>query len=100
MSLTAFAGPDYASQATDRRSISGIAVMLGGGAVCAISRTQYDVMFSTTEAEYVTMIREVTEGLFVRSVLTFMQLGVVSPIELSEDNKGGHRSGRELPEFQ
>ena len=68
--------------------------------MCAISRTQYDVMFSTTEAEYVTMIRWVKEGLFVRSALIFVQLGVVLPIELSEDNEGGHRSGKEPPEFQ
>ena len=75
MSLTVFADPDYASRTTDRRSISGIALMLGGGAVCAISRTQHDVMFSTTEAEYVSMTKGVKEGLFVRSPLSCMQLG-------------------------
>ena len=40
LSLTVFADADCASKATDRRSISGLAVMLRGAAVCAIGRTQ------------------------------------------------------------
>ena len=38
LSLIIFADTDYARQATDRRSISGLAVILRGAAVCAISR--------------------------------------------------------------
>ena len=49
LSLTVFADTDYASKATDRRAISGVVVMLGGGAVCVISRTQHYVALSTTE---------------------------------------------------
>ena len=39
LSLVVFADADYASKATDRRSVSGAVVMLGGSVVCAISRT-------------------------------------------------------------
>ena len=56
LSLTVFADADYTSKATGRRSISGVAVMLGGAAGCAISRTQQRGTLSTTEAEYVAMV--------------------------------------------
>ena len=36
-----------------------------------------------------TTTERVKEILFVRSALSFMQLGVVLPIEVSEDNEGG-----------
>ena len=51
LSLTAFTDADHASKATNRRAISGVAIMLGGTTVCAISRTQHYVTLSTTEAE-------------------------------------------------
>ena len=72
LSLTVFADPDYASQATDRRSISGIEVMLGGAAVCSIGHTQHKVMFLTTEAEHVAMAEGVKDKSFVRSALSFV----------------------------
>ena len=40
ISLEFFADADYASQATDRRSVSGGALMRGGVCVCCFSRTQ------------------------------------------------------------
>ena len=39
ISLEVFADADYASKATDRRSVSGVAVMCGGACVCRFSRT-------------------------------------------------------------
>ena len=49
LSLAFFSDTDYASKATDRRLISGVAVMPGGAAVCGVSRTQQYVVLSTTE---------------------------------------------------
>ena len=40
LSSVVFSDADYASKATDRRSISGVAVMLGDAAVCVTNRTQ------------------------------------------------------------
>ena len=71
--LSVYVDADYARKEADRRSISGVAVMLGGAAVYATSRTQHCVTLSTTEAEYVAMAEGTKEGLFVRSVLLFMQ---------------------------
>ena len=54
---------DYASKATDRRSVSGGAVM-GGGAYFWFSRTQMCVTLSTTEAEYAALGDAVKELYF------------------------------------
>ena len=89
-----YADADYARKEADRGSISGVAVMLGGAAVYVTSRTQHCVTLSTTEAEYVSMAEGAKEGLFVRSVLSFMQPrknrvnSDVYEIEILEDNEG------------
>ena len=51
ISLEVFGGADYASKATDRRSVSGGAIMCGG-TVSWFSRTQKCVTLPTSEAEY------------------------------------------------
>ena len=53
--LVSFADADYASKATDRRSVSGGVVMYAGGAVSWYLKTQKCVTLSTTQAEYVAM---------------------------------------------
>ena len=51
ITLLVYTDADYASKETDRRSISGVAVMLGNAAVYATSHTQHCMTSSTTEAE-------------------------------------------------
>ena len=65
ISLSVYADTDYASEETVRRSIFGVAVMLGNAAVYATSRTQHCVRLSTTEAEYVALAEGAKEGMFV-----------------------------------
>ena len=60
--------------------------MLGNAAVYATSRTQHYVTLFTTEAEYVALAEGAKEGMFVRSVMSFIQPNVYE-ITL-EDNKG------------
>ena len=86
-SLSVYTDADYTSKETDRRSISGVAVMLGNAAVYATSRTQHCVTLSTTETEYVALAEETKEGMFVRLVMSSMQLNVYE-ITLMEDNEG------------
>ena len=52
-SLSVYADADYAGKEADRRSISGVPVMLGGAAVYATTCTQHCVTLSATEVEYV-----------------------------------------------
>ena len=93
-SLSVYADADYAGKEADRRSISGVPVMLGGAAVYATSRTQHCVTLSTIEAEYVAITEGAKEGLFARSVLSFMTPrknkvnSRVYEIDILEDNKG------------
>ena len=63
-----YVNADYASKATDRRSVSGALVLVAGCIVALISRTQKCVTLSTTEAEYVSM--GVCEGKIVREKCT------------------------------
>ena len=60
--------------------------MLGNAAVYVTSRTQHWVTLSTTEAEYVALAEGAKEGMFVRSVMSFIQPNVYE-ITLMADNK-------------
>ena len=89
ISLEMFADADYAFKATDRRSVSGGAIMCGGACVCCFSRTQKCVALSTFEAEDVALGDAVKELLFLRQVWRFMLPGKVMPcFPFFEDNQG------------
>ena len=82
---------DYASKATDRRSVSGGAIIcVGACCVCWFSRTQKCVTLSTSEAEYVALGNAVQELLlFLRQVWRFMSSGKGMPcFPVFEDNQG------------
>ena len=87
--LVAFCDADYASKATDRRSVSGGIVMCAGGVIIWYSKTQRCVTLSTTEAEYVALADIVKELLFIRQVWGFMLPEAGTPcIPVYEDNEG------------
>ena len=87
--MVSFADADYASKATDRRSVSGGVVMCAGGPVSWYSKSQKCVTLSTTQAEYVAMSDVAKEILFLRQVWRFMLPRVgMSCIPLFEDNEG------------
>ena len=89
ISLEVFADADYASKATDRRSVSGGLILCGGASVCWFSRTQKCVTLSTSEAEYVALGDAVKELLFLRQVSRFMLPSKVTPcFPVFEDNQG------------
>ena len=89
ISLVVFADADYASKATDRRSVSGEPIMRGGASVCWFSRSQKCFNLSTSEAEYVALEAAVKELLFSRQDLRFMLPGKVMPsFPAFEDNQG------------
>ena len=77
--LQAFADADYASKATNRRSVSGGLVMFGGACVSWFSRTQKCVTLFTTKAEYVALADIVKEVLFLRQVWRFVLPNIGMP---------------------
>ena len=72
LSLNVYADADYASKENDRRSVSGIAVTLGGTVVSHTSKTQCVVSLSISEEEYIAAGEGVKEALFVRAFLSFI----------------------------
>ena len=75
LSMQVFVDADYASKATDRRSVSGDLEICGGGCVSWFLRTQEYVKILTTEAEYVAMADVPEEILFLREVWRFIFTG-------------------------
>ena len=58
LKLLLFAGADYADRCNYRRSVSGVAIMLGNTAVSTSSARQHYVTPSMSEEEYVTRLME------------------------------------------
>ena len=85
-----FAGADYtASRATDRRYVSGGAIMCAGACVCWFTRKQKCVPLSTSKAEHVALGDALKELLFLRQVWRFMIPGKGMPcFPVFEDNQG------------
>ena len=80
---------DYADKAYDRRSVSCIAVTLGGTVVSHLSTTQHVMSLSTSEAEHIAAGDEIKEVLFVRAVLSFIASETSgASIKILEGNQG------------
>ena len=88
LELVGLADASDASKATDRRSVSGGAVLRAGACVCCFSRTQKRVTPSTTEEEYVALGDTMTEAMFIRYVRSFIFPGFRSTCMTVLDNKG------------
>ena len=90
--LSVYVDADYASQSNWRRSVSGVAVMLGGAAISATSTTQHCVTLSTSEAEYVAITQGARMILFTNAVLEFLQPQISGrTVDVFEDNQGQSR---------
>ena len=84
-----FADTDYASRATDRGSVSGVALCVKVHVCVGFSRTQKCATLSTSAAEDVVLGDAVKELLFLRQVWRFMIPGKGIPcFPVFEDNQG------------
>ena len=89
MKLSLFADADYADKCNDRRSVSGVAVMLGNTAVSASSTTQHCVTLSMSEAEYHAMAHGANTASAIKAVWDFVQPHFSGrAIDMYEDNEG------------
>ena len=87
--LSVYVDADYANKDNDRRSVSGIVVMVGGTVVNASSTKQPCVTLSTSEAEYVAMAQGAKTALFRKAVMDFLQPELAhETIDLFEGNQG------------
>ena len=88
LGLEVYADADYADNANNRRSVSRIAVTLGGTVVSHARKTQHVVSLSTSEAEYIAAGDGVEKALFVRAVVSFIAAETSgTSIKVLEDNQ-------------
>ena len=89
LSIDVYADADYADKDYSRRSVSGVAVTLGGTVVSHVSKTQRVVLLSTSEAEFIAAGEGVKGALFVRAVVSFIAPEASeASIKVLEDNQG------------
>ena len=71
-SMELFVDSDFASKATDRRSVSGAVVTFAGACAMYLCRTQKSVALSSMEVEYETMADGMKKAIFLRYLWGFI----------------------------
>ena len=84
--LSALVDANFATCPDTRRSVSGGAVMLGGGAISWFSKVQKVTAAALSESEYVTLAEVVNELHFLRPVKGFLTPPIDDNIIIREDN--------------
>lgn len=87
--LIGFVDADWAQCTIDRRSYTGCVMMLSGGPVSWESKKQPTVALSSTEAEYMAFTCAAKEIVFLKSILTELDLEEIcgKEITLNSDNQ-------------
>ena len=96
--LQAYSDADYASNLDDRRSTTGVILILNGGPVLWKSQRQKCVSLSTTESEYVAASAGAKEIVWMRRPLQDLGCAQKQPTELFIDNQSAIKLVRN-PEF-
>ena len=98
--LHSYVDADWASDINDRKSTSGYAFMLGGGAVSWSSKKQPTVALSSTEAEYVAGAHAAKEAVWLKRLISeiWQQPEDDAPVTLLIDNQSAIAIARN-PEF-
>ncbi|GJY03740.1 putative RNA-directed DNA polymerase [Tanacetum coccineum] len=84
--LRVFVDSDWAKCKITRRSITGYSVFLGNNLVSWKSKKQSVVSRSSTEAEFRAMCNVCCEVIWIRKILTDLQVDIDLPIEMNCDN--------------
>ncbi len=85
--LVGYTDADWASDRSNRRSISGYAFLLSGGAVSWMSKQQSTVASSSTHAEYIAAAEASKELVWLRRLLSELRKGTSEPTPLHIDNR-------------
>ena len=84
--LYAFADADHAGDPEGRRSVTGYAVMLNGGAISWESKRQKLTALSSAEAEYYAASAAACDVAYLRRVMSMMGFAQKNPTPVAEDN--------------
>ncbi|XP_055622459.1 uncharacterized protein LOC129766024 [Toxorhynchites rutilus septentrionalis] len=85
--LVGYADADWASDVTDRKSVSGYLFKVFGCPVSWCSKKQQTVATSSSEAEYVALSLAATKAIWLNGVLEDLQ-EASAPVTIYEDNRG------------
>jgi hypothetical protein len=88
LSLYGYCDSDWASDKDDRRSVTGYAFMLGGGAVSWQAKKQQTVALSSVEAEYMAAAQATKETMWWRTFMTELGMHLTSATTLCSDSQG------------
>ncbi|KAL1448085.1 hypothetical protein WDU94_013979 [Cyamophila willieti] len=85
--LYGFSDADWASDTIERKSTTGYAFFLSGGAISWNSKKQPTIALSTTEAEYMALSNAVQEAIWLKGLKNELIQSSNNPILLYGDNK-------------
>src|SRR6202012_5074213 len=85
--MVGYADSDFASDITDRKSVSGYVFKVYGCTVSWISRKQQTVSLSSTEAEYIALATAASEAIWLRGLLKELNHEQFKPTKIYEDNQ-------------
>ncbi|OWY95427.1 polyprotein [Phytophthora megakarya] len=87
--LTAYTDADWASNRDDRRSVTGMMILMCGAPVVWRSTFQKIVALSSTESEYMDLSEFIKEVVWLRRLLKDIGAEQVDSTVIYEDNRGG-----------
>jgi hypothetical protein len=88
-SLIGYCDADWAGDSDDRKSTTGYAFILAGGAVTWSSKKQPTVALSTTEAEYMAITQATKEAIWLQSLLEQLDFRKSKEVTtIYDDNQG------------
>ena len=79
---------DWAGDCSDKKSISGYAILMDGGAVSWGSKKQSCVALSTVESEFIAALAVVKEVIWMRLLFNSLVMPLTDPIRILIDNQG------------
>ena len=79
---------DWATDASDRKSVSGFLFFFQGSLISWSATKQKTVALSSTEAEYMAIAHAMREALWLRLLFHFIHLPFASPFPFFSDNVG------------
>ncbi|GMF16735.1 unnamed protein product [Phytophthora lilii] len=88
VTVEAYTDADWGSNLDDRRSVSGVMVMIGNGPVVFKSKFQRTVALSSAEAEYMALSLCTQEVLWTRAMLADLRKEQAAATQIWEDNQG------------
>ncbi|TMW59504.1 hypothetical protein Poli38472_004573 [Pythium oligandrum] len=83
-----FCDADWGTSVDDRRSVSGLVIMMNGGPIVFKAKYQSTVALSSSEAEYLALSLCGQEVMWVRTMLHDLGINIKKPIQVWEDNQG------------